>query len=74
MADFGFILGDMGAGFTIISDDMDADIGYGEFALTLINTDFQTIVDCISYSLQNNHALQYGEDLERSGHFKDHVL
>ncbi len=65
MDNLGIALLDTGKHFTLVSEKLDIGIEYGMFALSLINTDYNEMLSCISDFLQNNHYLNMAMDLQK---------
>lgn len=61
----GIALLDTGKHFTLVSEKLDTGIEYGMFALSLINTNYNDMLSCISDFLQNNHYLNMAMDLQK---------
>lgn len=65
MDSLGIALLDTGKHFTLISEKLDTEIEYGNFAISLISTDYNKMLSCISDFLQNNHYLNMAMDLQK---------
>lgn len=61
----GIALLDTGKHFTLVSEKLDTGIEYGMFALSLINTNYNDMLSCISDFLQNNNYLNMAMDLQK---------
>lgn len=74
MADLGIDLLDTGTEFILVAKDIAPVMRYGEFALALINTDHDKMLNCVTAFLQNSDKLKVAADLQRSPIFKDKTL
>lgn len=50
--------------FVIVTDNLEVQIEYGRFALSLINTDYQAMNNLIRTFIQNNHILKVAEEIQ----------
>lgn len=57
----------------MVADDIQAVMRYGEFALSLINSDYDKMFRCTTDFIKDNHALGVAEDLQHAA-FKDRVV
>lgn len=73
MADIGVDLLDTGESFILVADDIQAVMRYGEFALALINSDYDKMLRCTTDFIKDNHALRVAADLQQAA-FKDIAL
>jgi len=73
MATIGIDLLDTGNYFILVADDIQAVMQYGEFALALINSNYDKMLQCTTDFLKNNHALRVAADLQGAA-FKDRTL
>lgn len=65
MDSLGIALLDTGKHFTLVSEKLDTGMEYGNFALSLINTDYNKMLSCVSDFLQNNHYLNMAMELQK---------
>lgn len=70
MDNLGIALLDTGKHFTLVSEKLDTGMEYGNFALSLINTDYNEMLSCALDFLQNNHYLNMAMDLQK-GRYHD---
>jgi len=73
MTTIGIDLLDTGDYFILVADDIQAVMQYGEFALALINSDYDKMLQCTTDFLKNNHALRVAADLQGAA-FKGRTL
>lgn len=73
MDNLGIALLDTGKHFTLVAPKIDTGMEYGMFALSLINTDYNEMLSCISDFLQNNSPLKVAMDLQ-NGQYRDRVI
>ncbi len=73
MANIGIDLLDTGESFILVADDVISVMRYGEFALALINSDYDKMIQCTTNFIKHNHALRVAADLQQSA-FKDIAL
>lgn len=59
-----FALLDTDKSFIIVTDNISVEIEYGQFALTIINTNYGDMISCIESFIQNNHILQLAEQIQ----------
>ncbi len=74
MADLGIDLLDTGTGFTLVAKDIAPDMKYGEFALALINTDYDKMLSTTTDFLRNSYGLIVAEDLQNIPMFEGKTL
>ena len=73
MDSLGIALLDTGKHFTLVSEKLDIGMEYGCFALSVINTDYNEMLSCISDFLQNNHYLNMAMDLQKGKYHSDRI-
>lgn len=73
MDNLGIALLDTGKHFTLVSEKLDTGMGYGNFAISLIGTDYDKMLSCISDFLQDDHYLNMAMDLQK-GKYHDHKI
>lgn len=74
MADMGIDLLDTGTEFILVAEDISPVMKYGEFALALVNTDYDKMLNCITDFLENSDKLRIAADLQKSPVFKEKTL
>lgn len=62
---------DTGTSFILVADDIEAEIEYGRFALSLANSDYEDIHNLIENFILNNKVLHLAEDLQKSATSND---
>ena len=73
MDNLGIALLDTGKHFTLVSEKLDTGMEYGNFAISLIGTDYSEMLSCISDFLQNNHYLNMAMDLQKGKYYDSKI-